>query len=54
MDLIVIALIAAILGGAAFAIYRSRKAGIKCIGCPDSAKCASCTGCSGGCSGCGE
>lgn len=50
MDILVIAIIAAILGGAAYAIHRSKKAGNRCIGCPDSGKCGSC---SGGCSGCG-
>ena len=42
MDLIVIGIIALILGGACYAVYRSKKAGKKCIGCPG-----------GGCAGCG-
>jgi hypothetical protein len=48
-DYILIALIAAILCGAAYAIYRSKKSGKKCIGCPDSdgcaGNCAYCRGC---------
>ena len=52
MDIVIIGVIAAIVGGAAYAIYRSTKAGKKCIGCPDSGTCGSC---SGGCScGCGK
>lgn len=46
-DYIVLALILAILGGAAYAIYRSKKSGKKCIGCPDSGSCGgNCQGCS--------
>ncbi|MBE6950444.1 MAG: FeoB-associated Cys-rich membrane protein [Ruminococcaceae bacterium] len=47
MDILIIAILAAILGGAGYAIHRSKKAGKKCIGCPDS-------GCCGGCGGCGR
>ena len=44
-----------ILGGAIFYIVRSKKKGVKCIGCPDGAKCAGkCSGCSGNCSGCND
>ena len=38
-DLIVILIIAAIVGGAAFYIYRSKKNGKKCIGCPYAGGC---------------
>ena len=58
-DLIIILILAAILGGAAWYIYRAKKSGKKCIGCPDSCSCSSkdkngqnsggC-GCCGGCS----
>ena len=51
MDLLVIFIIAAILGGAGYAVYRSKKAGKKCIGCPDS---GSCSGACSGCCGCGK
>ena len=44
MDLIVILVIAAILGGAGYAVYRSNKSGRKCIGCPSGGGCASCSG----------
>ena len=47
-DYIIIAVIAAIVCGAAYAIYRSKKSGKKCIGCPDSDGCAgNCTYCRG-------
>lgn len=45
-DYLLIAVIAAIVGLAAFYIYRAKKSGKKCIGCPDSGTC------SGNCSGC--
>lgn len=51
-DLIVIAVVAAILGLAVWFIVRSRKKGIQCVGCPDAKTCAS-RGCSGKCGGCG-
>ena len=50
IDYIIIAVIAAIVFGAGYAIYRSKKSGKKCIGCPDSGSCSgSCAGCSGSC-----
>lgn len=45
-DIIVIAVIVAILGGAAWYVYKSKKSGKKCIGCPNGCSC------SGNCSGC--
>jgi hypothetical protein len=50
IDYILIALVIAILGGAAFYIYKAKKSGKKCIGCLDSGSCSS--GCSGNCAGC--
>ena len=51
-DLIVLAVVAGILAAAAGYVYKQKKAGAKCIGCPDSKTCAghcqSCTGCSCG------
>ena len=47
IDYIIIASIVAIVGGAAYYIYRAKKSGQKCIGCPHAKTC------SGGCS-CGE
>ena len=51
MDLIIVFVICVILGGAGYAVYRSKKAGKKCIGCPDS---GSCSGACSGCCGCGK
>ena len=54
-DILVIAVIAAIIGLAAWYLYKAKKKGVKCIGCPDGAKCSgSCAGCSGQCNGCGQ
>ena len=49
---IVLAVVAGILGTAAGYVYRQKKSGAKCIGCPDSRTCAgNCQGCAGcGCS----
>lgn len=45
-DLIVIAVLVLILGLAAWYVYKSKKSGKKCIGCPDSAACSGkCPGC---------
>lgn len=51
MDYVIIAVIAVVITGACLAIYRSKKSGKKCIGCPDSCACSS-GNCSGGCNGC--
>lgn len=54
IDVLVIAVIALVLGLAVRYIIRAKKKGIKCIGCPDGAKCAgNCAGCSGNCCGSG-
>lgn len=47
VDYIIIAVIALILFGAGFAIYKSKKSGKKCIGCPDSGNCSGNCGCCG-------
>ena len=45
--LIVVGLIVGLAGGY---IYKAKKSGKKCIGCPDSGACnRKCTGCSCGC-----
>lgn len=55
IDILVIAIIAVILGLVIWYIHRSKKKGIKCIGCPDSATCGGkCSGSCSGCSGCGS
>lgn len=47
---IIVAIIVAILGFAVWYIYKSRKSGKKCIGCPDGAACSGkCAGCNGQC-----
>ncbi len=51
VDMVMIAVIGAILGAAGWYIYKSKKSGKKCIGCPDSCACSS-GNCSGGCSSC--
>nr|MBR4280835.1 FeoB-associated Cys-rich membrane protein [Clostridia bacterium] len=40
IDMIVIMILLLILGGAALYIYRAKKAGQKCIGCPHAKACA--------------
>ena len=53
IDIFVIAVIAVIVGLVMWYIHRSKKKGIKCIGCPDGAKCSgNCSGCTGKCGGC--
>ena len=53
IDILVIAVIVAIVGLVMWYIHKSKKKGIKCIGCPDGAKCSgSCNRCSGNCGGC--
>ena len=46
-NVIVIAVIAAIIGMALGYILRAKKSGRKCIGCPDNCACGSCSGCCG-------
>ena len=47
-EIIAIAIIAVIVGGAIFYVIKAKKSGKKCIGCPDG---CSCNGsCSGSCS----
>ena len=44
MDLSVLGVRAAILGGAGYAVYRSKKSGRKCIGCHSGGGCSGCSG----------
>ena len=39
-DLIVVLILAAVLGGAGYYVYRAKKYGAKCIGCPMGGKCS--------------
>ena len=40
LDILVLTIVLAILGGAVFYIYKSKKNGKSCIGCPHSGGCA--------------
>jgi len=53
-NLIVFVIIAAIVGGASLYIYRAKRRGVKCIGCPSGETCAKHGGhaCSGSCASC--
>lgn len=52
-DIIIIAILVAILGFAIVYIVKAKKSGKKCIGCPDSGSCATKKdGCGCGCGGC--
>ena len=52
IDYLIIGIVVVILGLAVLYSRKARKKGIKCIGCPDGAKCAGrCAGCSGHCCG---
>jgi len=53
MDILIIVIIAVILFSAAFYVYKAKKSGKKCIGCPDSGSCSSRNGCSGCSCNCG-
>lgn len=46
VDYIILAVVAAIMGAAAWYVRRAKKKGKKCIGCPDD--------CSGNCQNCGK
>ncbi|MBP3674256.1 MAG: FeoB-associated Cys-rich membrane protein [Oscillospiraceae bacterium] len=52
-NIILIAVIAAIIGCAAGYVYKAKKRGVKCIGCPSGCSCSS-GGCGGNCSCCGN
>lgn len=56
-DLIVGGIVVVLVGLALFYIIKSRKKGIKCIGCPEGSHCCSChcsgeNGCGGTANGC--
>lgn len=49
-DIIAIAVIVLIVGGAVAYIIKAKRSGQKCIGCPDSKTCSGkCRGCNGSC-----
>ena len=43
-NIILIAVLAIILGGAGVYVYKAKKRGQKCIGCPSGGKCSACNG----------
>jgi len=45
-DIVVVAILALVIGLASFYVYKAKKSGKKCIGCPSSSSC------SGACSSC--
>ncbi len=49
-DLMIILVILVIVGGAGAYVYKAKKRGVKCIGCPDGSSCKG--GCAGSCAGC--
>jgi len=55
IDYVIAAIIVLIIGSVLWYIHRAKKKGVKCIGCPDGAKCSgNCDCCSGNCGGCGD
>ena len=52
-DLILILILAAILGAASLYVYKAKKNGKKCIGCPDGCCPSKSGGSCNGCCGCG-
>ena len=52
VDFVIMGIIGLILGGAGWYIWKAKKKGIQCVGCPDAETCAS-RGCSGDCGCCG-
>lgn len=49
-NILILVVVGVIVGAAAGYIYKEKKKGTKCIGCPDSATCSGhCKGCSGSC-----
>lgn len=53
-NVIIIAVVLVIVGLAGLYIYKAKKSGKKCIGCPDSGSCSgNCASCSGSCASCG-
>ena len=54
-NFIVILIVAVIIALASRYIYKQKKRGVKCIGCPDGATCSgNCSGCTGHCKACGS
>ena len=49
-DLIIVAVVAAIVGFAVWFIRKEKRRGVQCVGCPDA---KTCSGNCSGCNGCG-
>ena len=54
VDYIIIAVVVVIVALAGLFVYKSKKSGKKCIGCPDSGTCGGCSGACGGNCSCGK
>ena len=47
INLLIVVILLAIVGGASLYIYKQKQSGAKCIGCPDAKTCSGhCAGCS--------
>jgi len=42
VNVIIVLILVGMVGGASFYIYKQKKAGAKCIGCPSSKSCPKC------------
>lgn len=47
LDILLLAVLAVIVGAAAFYVYKAKKSGKKCIGCPDGCSCSHKNKCKG-------
>lgn len=50
-NILIIGLLVVILGAVCVYLWKARKKGVKCIGCPDGGNCSG--SCSGNCGSCG-
>lgn len=48
IDIVIVAVLVAILGFALWYVRRAKKKGKKCIGCPSGGNCAGCCSCGSG------
>jgi len=53
INLILVLILGLIVGAAVVYIYKAKKRGVKCIGCPSAQTCGRQTACSGSCASCG-
>ena len=51
-DFMIIVILAVVVAAAARYIYKAKKSGVKCIGCPSGKTCGKQTACSGSCASC--